>query len=92
MLPSYKKTYKEYRLVKDAHQGVLSGSIYRVVLRCLHSDSRNSASGEKLRAPFETFQKLEAVLVVKDERLKADPPAAHAGKCDRDQEKNSRFM
>jgi len=57
VLPSYKKTYKEYRLVKDAHQGVLSGSIYRVVLRCLHSDSRNSTSDEKLRAAFETFPK-----------------------------------
>jgi hypothetical protein len=47
---------------------VLSGSIYRVILSCLHSYSRNSASDEKLRAAFETFQKLEAVLVVRDER------------------------
>lgn len=49
-------------LLKSRTKGAISRAKYRIILSCLHADSRKSVSDERLNEAFRTFEKLEVVL------------------------------
>lgn len=63
VLPAYNKSYAEYQDVIQARKGVMDKATFNRIRRCLHPDSRNSVSDEKLREAFNLFGRLELRLL-----------------------------
>ena len=63
ILPRWGKEMDHLRKVLDVRRGHLTGSMYRIILSCLHTDSRKSVTDERLNEAFRAFKELEKVLV-----------------------------
>jgi hypothetical protein len=63
ILPAWDRKWDDLRNKLDRRKGHITGASYKKILSCLHTDSRNSASDERLNEAFRTFKELEKVLV-----------------------------
>jgi hypothetical protein len=68
ILPRYSRRYAEYEKGINSHRGYIARDEYITIWRCLHPDSRNSATDEMLARAFDIFSDLKRVLVKQDER------------------------
>jgi ParB-like chromosome segregation protein Spo0J len=66
-LPAYQKDLDDAKAMRDAYNGVMTRKTFMKILSCLHADSRNSASDEKLNEAFRAFKSFEVVLVKPEE-------------------------
>lgn len=73
-LPNYNKTYAEYQAVIKGRRGVLNKADFNLIRSCLHPDSRNSVSDEKLAQAFMIFNKLEINLLKEKDSPTSSPP------------------
>lgn len=64
-LPQYQEKLVESERVLNAYQGIMSRAHFRKILACLHPD--RGMSDQTLNEAFHIFEKLESVLVKKDE-------------------------
>jgi hypothetical protein len=51
-----------YQVVRSRESGIMVHANFKLIRSCLHPDSRNSASDEKLGKAFRVFNRLEYVL------------------------------
>src|SRR5262245_51074095 len=61
-------------VIKTRESGILAHGQFKLIRSCLHPDSRNSASDEKLAKAFRIFNRLECVLCDEVERPTGDYP------------------
>jgi hypothetical protein len=59
---------REHKRVLDAQRGVFTKSDYNQIWSCLHPDSRQSTSKEKLDKVFKLFDERKSVLLKKEDR------------------------
>lgn len=62
----YREKVDQYQRVINAHKGLMPRATYRLILSCLHPDSRKSVSDEKLAAAMNAFLVREVTLCQKD--------------------------
>jgi len=62
-LPAYVEEMRKLEHSITSRKGGMSKEIFRLILSCLHADSRNSASDEKLNRAFHEFASREKRLV-----------------------------
>jgi hypothetical protein len=68
VLPSWEeKVEHAERVLKSNRWGVFSRDEYRMILSCLHPDSRGSVSDKRLREAFEAFKAKERLLITENE-------------------------
>jgi hypothetical protein len=63
VLPAYNKSYAEYQEVTKARKGLMDRTTFNKIRRCLHPDSRQSVSDERLHEAFQLFSKMELLLL-----------------------------
>jgi hypothetical protein len=76
-LPRMKERIDHAEAIINRHKGLIPRATYRQILSCLHPDSRNSTSDEKLARAFNAFEQLERVLV-KEEPSQSRPMPTYA--------------
>lgn len=62
-LHQYKEQLARADAVIAARRGAMTSDIYKLILSCLHPDSRKSVSERKLAEAFRTFKDMQVVLV-----------------------------
>lgn len=62
VLPLLDEQYRKYLQISNSHQGLMPRATYRLILSCLHPDSRRSASKERLAEAMNAFASRETVL------------------------------
>jgi hypothetical protein len=72
-IPDYKNNLFAARKVLEARKGIMSAVDYRLVVSCLHPDSRRSLSEAELAEAFDVIAKLRTVLVSEKEMPVAAP-------------------
>jgi hypothetical protein len=61
--------------VKQRGGGLIARAVFNLIRSCLHSDSRKSASDEKLNRAFHAFSAMEKIVIVDEpERMSNVPP------------------
>ena len=68
ILPHYYAKEAEFDEVVKARKGVWTLAEYKAILRCLHPDSRTTASDAVLKRAFELLEKRKLVLVKEEEQ------------------------
>jgi hypothetical protein len=64
ILPHYKEMERRYRDLSESRtRGTMDRKTYRLILSCLHTDSRKSASDGKLNEAFNLFSRMETKLM-----------------------------
>jgi hypothetical protein len=63
VLPAYNETYAIYRELSEARKGLMTKATYNKIASCLHPDSRNSVTDEKLVDAFQIWRGLEIRLL-----------------------------
>ena len=64
VIPHYAELEKRYRDIVDSRtRGIMDRKTYRLILSCLHTDSRQSASDEKLNEAFNLFSRMQTKLM-----------------------------
>jgi IS30 family transposase len=77
ILAALKAREAQARLVMRTRKGIMQREIYRLILSCLHPDSRANVSNEKLAEAFQAFRKLELLLVAEKEMPTPDLGIPH---------------
>jgi hypothetical protein len=73
VLPHFAELERRYRaIVESRTRGIMEKKTFRLILSCLHTDSRKSASDERLNEAFNAFSHLETKLM--SERDDPSPP------------------
>jgi hypothetical protein len=69
ILPHYTEMERRYRVLSESRtRGIMDRKTYRLILSCLHTDSRKSVSDEKLNDAFNQFSRMETkVMSEKDD-------------------------
>jgi transposase len=67
ILAALKAREAQARLIMRSRKGIMQREIYRLILSCLHPDSRANVSDEKLAEAFQAFRRLELLLVAEKE-------------------------
>lgn len=63
-LDQYNENAQHYeRVLKARTKGILTSTEYKLIWSCLHTDSRNSTSDEKLNRAFNLFTKMEKLVL-----------------------------
>jgi len=62
-LPAYVKEMAKLEYSISSRKGIMSKEVYRLILSCLHTDSRNSVSDKKLNEAFNEFKVREKRLL-----------------------------
>jgi len=73
-IKSMNERYEEYQAVIEGRRGFMTGRTFRLILSCLHPDSRKSLSDERLSAAFRAFQLLEKRVLDEKESPTPRPP------------------
>jgi hypothetical protein len=68
VLPAYNETYAIYRDLCDTRKGLMTKATYNKIASCLHPDSRNSVTDEKLHDVFHIWRSLEIRLLDETQR------------------------
>jgi len=63
VLPAYNKSYVEYQEVTKTRKGLMDKATFNKIRRCLHPDSRQSVSDDRLHDAFQLFSKMELLLL-----------------------------
>lgn len=74
VLPHYQKKMAEAQQALDRRKGVMDRATFDKIRRCLHPDSRNSASDARLNEAFRLFSSLEVRLM--DEKEHPTAPSS----------------
>jgi transposase-like protein len=67
VLPHYKKTEAQYRVIIKSRKGVMDRATYKKILSCLHPDRVDPSLARRYEEAFNLFTKLEAVLLKEKE-------------------------
>jgi transposase len=74
IMPKYRQLREDADKIINRHKGIMPRAHYRLLLSCLHPDSRHSASDAKLAEALNILKKHEVVLCEKDPDKPKGPP------------------
>jgi len=63
VLPHYNEIKANYEAVTKARKGLMDKATFNKIRRCLHPDSRQSVSDERLHEAFQLFSRMELLLL-----------------------------
>lgn len=73
IMDRYREKMERYHRVINAHSGLMPRKTYRLILSCLHPDSRASVSDDKLRDARMAFEEREVTLCQKEKGHMPEP-------------------